>query len=181
MRQIFAFGAGLCLSIMPLADQAQANSAAPGRPFYSYDSTALGSFASNVPLNEISTRAFRYFLKNFPGVDNERWYRTDQGLSLIFAEGQRLIKIYFSRKGDFMSSLKYYGRSEACTEIRRIASSLFPDYLIDIVTEKFDGRLLVYRVNMSGGTETKTFEVHNGEVVNIEDFSNLGLPVAQRK
>ncbi len=43
-----------------------------------------GIFTSNVPLNEISPRAFRHFLKTFPQINDEKWTMTSQGIVASF-------------------------------------------------------------------------------------------------
>jgi hypothetical protein len=73
------------------------------------------SFATNVPLNEISSRAFKDFAKHYSRSNNEKWFKTPKFIIASFKNDSILYKIYYSKGGVFLYSYKYYDEKK-CEE-----------------------------------------------------------------
>lgn len=155
--------ATLCLLLSPVRNKAQA--------VFNYRFNKA-EFSSNVRLNEIDTRAFRHFLKSFPAIVNEKWFKTDRGYSVVFENDSVLYKIYYGRHGEFCFSLKYYKGKELSAGMAGIVKTYFPDFHIEQVTEQFDGRQLLYEITVANDRVTEAIELYNDEIRNVKEFGN---------
>src|SRR6516225_2038584 len=54
-----------------------------------------GPVTSNVPLNEVSVRAYRFFHKQWPAITNEAWYKTDKEFIVTFSKAGHRKKVFF--------------------------------------------------------------------------------------
>jgi hypothetical protein len=142
-----------------------------GQDSYKY-APVTGPLASNVPLNEISTRAFRYLMKNYPNAAQQKWFRTPNGFSVIFESDSILTKIYYNQRGDFTFSMKYYMGEALEAALKTRLQRSFPGYKIGIVSERYDGSLVSYGINISKDHKMKTFEIDNNEIKNLKEFDD---------
>jgi len=127
------------------------------------------TFSSNVPLNEINARAFRYFRKRYPNVEDEKWVWTDKGMSVVIEDSISQTRIFFDDKGSFISSAKAYTEYGIGPALKSELLRLFPDYKVLSVTEDFDGRKILYWITMSKDQSIKSVEVltEDGEAVDV--------------
>ncbi len=175
MKQVFIFTAAIYLLVTAGNGMAQTGVAIASVDQGSYYYHSIDSFVSNVPLNEISTRAFRYLLQNYPGVDKEKWFRTEDGFTVIFENDSVLSKIFFNNKGYFISSFKYYTQESADAGLRKWVQALFPGYTIETITEKDDGRFVEYGIILSNSRLEKCVDIFNNEIKNVEEFSRVAV------
>lgn len=173
MKHIITCAALLCfLNLFPFRNYAQLLNEAPkNHNDFNYN-FGPDAFESNVRLNEINTRAFRYFLKNFPTAENEKWFKIPKGFCVLFNADSILNKIFYNKKGVFLESVKSY--TEQCLNgaLKKMIHNLFPDFNIKTVTELFDGRLTSYEICMTNLKTTKIFQVNNYEITNVEELKN---------
>jgi hypothetical protein len=174
MKRIFL---SLCVSafiFIPKKDHAQSAGPADNnenRTIYYYN-YAKNFITSNVPLNELSTRAYRHFEKNYSGVDKETWTKVFNGTLVTFISNGAFYKIFYSKPGEFVYSYKYYGEKNCAPEITKTVARFYPEYKIVSVAELFDGLKLVYGINISDGKTTKNLEMKNNELTVIDEFRN---------
>jgi len=160
----------VCLIILPTNENAQTVSSGlikdQGSFLFDYGKS---TFSSNVPLNEINTRAFRYFRKRYPAVENEKWVWTDKGMSVVMEDSASQTRIFFDDKGSFISSAKAYTEYGMGPVLKDELSKLFPDYKILSITEDFDGHKILYWITMSKDQSIKSVEVRSedGEAVDV--------------
>src|ERR1700722_16341589 len=91
------------------------------------------NFFSNVPINELSPRAYRRFHRLFRGVPaGESWFKYEKGYQVSFTLEQHHEFAYFDPSGAFLYSLRYFEGSELSKDMTNFVKSRFPDYKIDI-------------------------------------------------
>ena len=90
-------------------------------------------------MNQVSSRAYKYFLKNFPDVKNEVWIQTEEGCTAYFHDEQQVVKLFFNTRGGFNYSKKTYGVIDFSPELIGIVMNRFPSYKIGNVKEINDG------------------------------------------
>ncbi len=159
-----------CLIFIPKNESAQTVSNASVKDQHNHLFTyGKSTFSSNVPLNEINTRAFRYFRKRYPNVEDEKWQWTDKGMSVVIEDSTSQTRIFFDDKGGFVSSAKAYTEYGIGPVLKDELSKLFPDYKILSVTEDFDGHKILYWITMSKDDSIKSVEVRSedGDAVDI--------------
>lgn len=162
---------GSCLLIQNAkAQSAQNDLASEGKIFrYNYSEQ---NFASNVPLNEVSSRAFKYFLKNFPDVKNEIWIRTETGFTAYFHDASKSIKLFFSPRGVFTYTEKSYGAEDLKPEVNILVSNRYPTYRVVTVREINDGYQYLYEVQISNNERTKMLTIQNKEIEVSNEYVN---------
>ena len=127
------------------------------------------SISSNVPLNEISTRACRQFYRLFPKADlGQYWYACSDGYQVSFTEKGVHYQAWFDPRGGYRYSLHYYAGKDIPREPGDLLRRKYPDYQINVVTEITDGDRVVYLVRMVSATSIKTISVCEGEIEVIE-------------
>jgi hypothetical protein len=124
---------------------------------------------SNVPLNEISTHAFRHFHRSFRDITQENWYKMEDGYIVWFTENSRRSQAHYDRNGSFLYSLKYLAPSEISGDLRRRVMDKYPGYSINVVTEINTGDKILFLVNIIGDHSIKTLAVHEGQMEVAED------------
>jgi hypothetical protein len=174
-RLLYIFISIGCFVIIPKNENAQTVNSSADKDqsnfLFAYGKTA---FSSNVPLNEINTRAFRYFRKRYPNIENEKWAWTDKGMSVAFEDSTSQTRIFFDDKGSFISSAKAYTAFGMGRTLKDELLRLFPDYKVLSVTEDFDGRKILYWITMSKDQSIKSVEVRtdDGEAVDVTPAVN---------
>jgi hypothetical protein len=73
---------------------------------YYYNDTK-NLITSNVPLNELSTKACRHFEKYYSGIDKETWTKISNGTVVTFINNSAFCKIFYNTNGEFVYSYKY--------------------------------------------------------------------------
>jgi hypothetical protein len=131
-----------------------------------------GPVASNVPLNEISVRAYRFFHKEWPGIKDEVWYRTEKEFIVTFSNNSHRKKAFFSLKGIFLYSLEYYSGKEISDALAAMVKNEFPDYQIKVVTELVSMEKKSYFITIENNAYVKTLSFMNGELEVIDELIN---------
>ncbi len=130
---------------------------------------------SNVPLNEISIRAFRYLHRHFRTAASESWVKTEDGITVNFFENALQHQAYFSTKGSFRYSLKYYSGKDLTREVALPVQRRYPGYSIDVVTELTDGDKILYLLKIKNSSSLKTLSVCDGRIEVQEELINGGM------
>lgn len=129
-------------------------------------------FISNVPLNQINTKAFRHFIKNFTSVNEEKWIILPKSIVVTFTFDSVFCKIVYDKFGIFLYSYKYYEQNRCGNDLKKTMMKMFPSYLIKNVVELFDGQKLSYGLKISNEKTTKTLELKNGEYRILNEYQN---------
>jgi len=136
------------------------------------------AFDSNVPLNEISVKAFRHFQQLFPsGATGEYWFKSPEGYKVSFNLNAHSLLAYFDRHGAFLCSMKYYTQKEIPRETGELVKSKYPGYSIDLVTEVFDGQTTFLRVQIANASSLKILCIYGERIYMTEDLINGGTAI----
>ena len=136
------------------------------------------AFESNVPLNEISVKAFRRFQQVFPtGATSEYWFKSSEGYKVSFYLNAHSLLAYFDRHGAFLCSMKYYTQKEIPRETGDLVKSKYPGYSIDMVTEVYDGQTTFLRVQISNASSLRILCIYGERIYMTEDLINGGTAI----
>jgi hypothetical protein len=138
---------------------------------YHYTDTK-NNMTTNVPLNELSVKAYRHFEKNYADIHKETWTKFSGGTVVTFTNNSAFCKIFYDTRGDFVYSYKYYDGKNCSPELTKMLQRLYPQYKIISVVELFDGYKTVYGINISNGKMTKSLEIKNDEIKILNEFDN---------
>jgi hypothetical protein len=135
-------------------------------------------FDSNVPLNEISVRAFRHFQQQFPaGATSEYWFKSSEGYKVSFNLNGHGLVAYFDKHGAFLCSMKYYTQKEIPRETGELIKSKYPGYTIEMVTEVFDGQMTFLRVQIADTSSLRVLCILGDRIFMTEDLINGGTAI----
>lgn len=136
------------------------------------------NFSSNVPINELSPRAYRRFHRRFDAVKSgEYWFKSTDGYKVSFVLGQHDEFAYYDLNGGFRYSMKYYDGKDIPQEAGEIVRRRFPEYKIDLVTEVNDGQKTFYLVQILNPLFIKVLSVTDGRIDIIRELANGGARV----
>src|SRR5664279_3002739 len=108
---------------------------------YRYDQQ---NFTSNVRMNEVAPRAFKYFLKTYPNAINQTWIMTTDGYTAFFHNKGRTIKLYFNTKGWFEYTEQTYKENDLNQDLKTLINTRFPGWRIETITEINDASQFLY-------------------------------------
>jgi len=140
-------------------------------PSYSYN-YSRNFITSNVPLNELSIKAYRNFEKNYAAIDKETWIKIPAGTMVTFVDNGVFYKLFYNTKGTFVYSYKFYDEKNCSAELIKMIQHSYPQYKIVNIVELFQNNKLLYGINISNGDSTKSLEMDNGETKLLSEFSN---------
>jgi hypothetical protein len=135
-----------------------------------YYTDTKNNITSNVPLNELSAKAYRHFEKNYADIDKETWTKFSGGTVVTFTNNSAFCKIFYDTRGDFVYSYKYYDQKNCRVELTKMLQRVYPQYKIISVVEIFDGYKPVYGINISNGKITKSLEIKDDEIKVLNEF-----------
>jgi hypothetical protein len=104
---------------------------------------------SNVPLNEISTRAFRQFIKAYGFVPSAVWRKEEQGYAVRWFDRDSIgYVVHYTLRGALSDTHIYYTPRNAPPEIRTQMGRLYPAYDLLFVNELADAGHPLYEVGL---------------------------------
>ncbi|HEV3412890.1 MAG TPA: hypothetical protein VG101_10440 [Puia sp.] len=131
------------------------------------------NFFSNVPINELSAKAYRRFHRLFREVQTgEYWFKYEQGYQVSFMLDQRHEFAYFDRSGFFLYSLRSYDGKELSKDLTEFVKRRFPDYKIDVVTEVNNGQGTFYMLQIMNPDKIKVLTIADGRIDVVKDLVN---------
>jgi hypothetical protein len=158
--------------------QVVAGQAIVGRPGSGAYSDPGNNFSSNVPINELSAKAFRRFHRRFREVSTgESWFKYDQGYQVSFVLDQHHEFAYFDQNGIFLYSLRYYDGKELPKDMVEIVKRRFPDYKINVVTEVNDGQKTFYTLQIINPDYIKVLTMADGRIDIVKELNNGGANI----
>ncbi|HEX4373593.1 MAG TPA: hypothetical protein VHZ50_09855 [Puia sp.] len=174
MKRIFLCSCVSACMLIPKNNNAQSVSVANKNETVAayYYNDEKNSITSNVPLNELNTKAFRHFEKNYSGIDKETWTKVFNGIVVTFMNNGVFCKIFYNPKGEFVYSYKYYNEKNCSDDLTKMIGHVYSQYKIASVIELFDGREIAYGINITNGLITKCLEMKNDELKVINEFRN---------
>ncbi|HLY69948.1 MAG TPA: hypothetical protein VKR53_09470 [Puia sp.] len=174
MKRILGIVCIMVLVFRPTGDYAQSvsvvNKNEKGALYYYHD--ARNFITSNVPLNELSVKAYRHFEKNYADINQETWTKNAGGTLVTFTSNAAFCKIFYDTKGDFRYSFKYYNKKGFPAELTKMIENAYPQNQVVSLVELFDGEQSIFGINISNGEITKSLEMKNGEIKFLDEYRN---------
>ena len=131
---------------------------------YTYNDQG-NTISSNVPLNEINSRAWRSFHRLFASLAcAESWFYSDQGYQVSFTLKGKYYQAFFDQHGSYRYSLHHYAGKEIPREPGDLLRRKYSDYQLNVVTEITDGEKVVYLVRLVSPTNIKTVSLCDDEI-----------------
>ena len=122
--------------------------------------------ASNVPLNEISARAFRHFSRHYSFAVSEKWIKVPHGEVVSFVQDSKNYQVFYSKKGYFLYSFTYYPGANCSAELTKTIAGIYPGFQIINATELYDGNKTTYGITITNGEVNRSLE-YRGERIKI--------------
>jgi len=79
--------------------------------------------------NNISTRAIRDFLMNFPEVSNENWFSTPELFISMFTLNDVNYRVDYDKRGSWIETFKTYDESNLPEDVRQSVKASYSDNL----------------------------------------------------
>jgi hypothetical protein len=131
------------------------------------------NFFSNVPINELSAKAYRRFHRRFREVPTgEYWFKSVQGYQVSFTLDRHHEYAYYLPGGSFLYSLRYYNGKELARDMTEFVKKRFPDYKVDVVTEVNDGLRTLYILQIMNPDNIKVVTIADGRIDIIKEMIN---------
>ena len=119
-------------------------------------------------LNAINIRAVRDFVKRHEDITNVKWYEMDSEFLASFTKDSIKTHVFYTKKGDFLTTIKYYYENRLPGSVRHIIRSNYYDYSIFHITEVHVNNQVAYVVKIQDDKYLKVIKVVNDEMEMIE-------------
>ena len=137
----------------------------------SYLRTVKENVSETVYYNNISTRAIRNFVLNFPEVSNENWFSTAELFVATFTLNDITYRIDYDRKGNWIETLRTYDETNMPSDLRQSVKGSYYDYSIYLVQEiEQPFHPIIYVVHLDGKKRLINLQVCNGVIHEWQKF-----------
>lgn len=137
---------------------------------YAYQ-TDGNSFTSNVYLNQLPSKAFRHFRKNWPMVTGERWMKTGGGFSAYYGVPDSVYHhVLYDGAGHFEKALVYYAQGEAPAPLKASMKIACPDYTVLYASEMDEGEKKIYEVMLADAFSVKVVDVADDDITTVYEY-----------
>jgi hypothetical protein len=131
---------------------------------------------TNVPLNEISTRAFRNFVKTYGFVSAAIWRKAEPGYTVRWFSADSVeYLVHYTQRGALSDTHIYYTRLNAPPEIRTQMGRLYPAYDLLFVNELEESDHPLYEVGLAYNGLMLIVDVKDKEVRAEQNFGTVSL------
>jgi len=121
--------------------------------------------------NNISTRAIRDFVMNFPEVPNETWFCTSDLFVAMFTLNDISYRIDYDRKGNWIETFRTYNETNMPSDLRQNVKGSYYDYNIYLVQEIIQPfHPTIYIVHLDGKKKLINLQVCNGVIYEWQKF-----------
>ena len=124
-------------------------------------------------LSPVSDKTIKNFKKTVKFSANERWFKCDDGASLVKYEDQKGIRCRsdFDKKGNWTATTRYYSEKQLPKDVRAQVKSVYYDFTITTVEEITFANHLVYIIHMSDETTWLNIRICDGEMDEFQRFA----------
>jgi len=130
-----------------------------------------GNFASaDLSANKFTAKAVKSFNKDFADA-SAIWTESNEGYTASFTKGGIQSRVNYNKKGQWHSTIRYYGESELPQDVRHIVKSQYYDYSIFGVTEVSVGDKKAYIVVLEDSRSFIRVKVLDGEMTTLETLA----------
>ena len=136
-------------------------------PFYSATNAVP---AADLSANKFSAKAVRNFDKDFKGAVNAKWSESKEGYTAFFESRGIISRVNYNTKGNWISTIRYYGEEQLPQAVRHEVKSTYYDYSIFGVTEVTVGDKIAYFVTLQDDNCFKRVKLMGDEMIEVETF-----------
>jgi hypothetical protein len=123
------------------------------------------SLTANVPLNEISARAYRNFVKCYGFISGSVWQKRQQGYIVRFFSSDSVLNIVrYSLRGNPGVAYTYYTAKNAPPDICAWMKTMYAEYSILYVNELKSGNSTTFEIGLLDDDKFRVIEEKNGEI-----------------
>ncbi|NJO24802.1 MAG: hypothetical protein HC867_01950 [Bacteroidia bacterium] len=164
MKKTFlALAAGIITALTAHAQNKKMNLGADKlKAFQTSETVSEFSGADNKYL--VNLKALRDFTKTYKTVTNENWYIVQDGFIAKFKKNNIQNRVDYDKKGNWLTTFRYYGEDQLPREVRHLVKSTYYDYAITLVNEIKTGSKTIYIVHMADKTSWVNLRVCDGEM-----------------
>jgi hypothetical protein len=136
-----------------------------------YLRTVKENASETVYHNNISTRAIRHFLINFPEVSHENWFSTPDLFITTFTLNDVNYRVDYDRSGNWIETFRTYEETNLPEDVRQSVKASYYDYSIYLVQEiEQPFRPNIYIIHLDGKKRLINLQVCNGVVYEWQKF-----------
>jgi len=136
-----------------------------------YLRTVRENVSESMYYNNISTRAVRDFVMNFPEVSNENWFCTPDLFVAMFTLNDISYRIDYDRKGNWIETFRTYDETNMSSDLRQSVKGSYYDYNIYLVQEILQPfHPAIYIVHLDGKKKLINLQVCNGVMYEWQKF-----------
>ena len=122
-----------------------------------------GTTTSSKP-TDVNDRALRNFKKNFSGVTDDVWAKTQDGYVVRFSSNGIQTQAFLTNRGHCQGCIRYYSEKELPADIRHLVRSSYYDFTITSVKEVSVNKQTAYLVTIEDKTSWKVLRIVDGEM-----------------
>lgn len=152
----------LLVFVVPVTARAQA-----------YQFTVSGnSLTSNVPMNEVSPRAFRHFERQFGVITNTNWYKNGVGYIVRFsAADSSQYYVYISKRGFVFKTVIQFAVSSVPRDVRVAMAHYARGSNILFAGELIDGIKPLYEVGLIDASRVRIVDMRDGDIQTVCEYN----------
>ena len=137
----------------------------------SVSQVAKGAFQQKLPRNQVPSRAYRHFMKNFSTVKNETWQLSATGAVATFYEAGMQQLAFFDKKGNWTSTTLNYNQSKLPKRTLDQVKSMYCDYAITHCSEVETSAGSTYFLTILKNNDFKMIRIQNEELVLMKQYN----------
>jgi hypothetical protein len=121
--------------------------------------------------NNISTRAIRNFVADYPEVSNENWFCTQDLFIAMFTLNDVNYRIDYDRKGNWIETFRTYNERSLPDDVKQSVKGSYYDYdiyLVQEIQQPFHPN--VYIIHLDGKKRLINLQVCNGVIYEWQKF-----------
>ena len=137
-----------------------------------YLRTVRENVSESAYYNNISTRAIRDFVMNFPEISYENWFCTPDLFVAMFTLNDINYRIDYDRKGNWIETFRTYNETNMPDDVRQSFKGSYYDYNIYLVQDiQQPFHPTIYIVHLDGKKRLINLQVCNGVIHEWQKFN----------
>jgi hypothetical protein len=136
-----------------------------------------------LPLNEVSSKAVRSFVKTFKNVTNQQWYSLNGNkfLATFTSKDGRDSRALFANNGYIYYAISYGNEQSLRLDQRRLINSMYNDYSIGRVSEVSVVGQKIWVINLEDDNNIVIVRLTNDGILEELEHYQKHLPVKKQR
>jgi hypothetical protein len=115
----------------------------------------------------LNTRAVKDFHRRYADTENALWYSTATGFEAYFVQDGFGDRVFYDKKGNWLSSMITYGESKLPKTLRAIVKSRYFDLSITLVEEYRNADAMTYIILVQDNSEIKVLQINQDNEITV--------------